>query len=153
SLQVTSASAQGPRLHQEDRWLCEAVRGGFILAVFDGHRGSATADFAHQHFLPILESSLRPDAHSVPDALRDVFAQLNQKTATELSGATASAVFIPDRAETLYWAVLGDSPIALLDAYGKIHIGPDHNVRTNPQECAAAEARGGIIYGGYLEDP
>jgi serine/threonine protein phosphatase PrpC len=41
----------------------------------------------------------------------------------------------------------------MLDSQGKIHIGPDHNIRTSARARAAAQRRGGVFCAGYLEDP
>jgi serine/threonine protein phosphatase PrpC len=49
----------------------------------------------------------------------------------------------------VYTAVLGDSPI-LIKTETLVWSGPDHNVRTNPAEREAAEARGGYCDGAYL---
>src|ERR1019366_8557089 len=86
-------------------------------------------------------------------ALSEVIRSLHELTHKTREGSTASVVFIPSDAQTAYVAVLGDSPVAMLDAKGKSYFGPDHNIRTNFRERAAALARGGVFSEGYLEDP
>jgi serine/threonine protein phosphatase PrpC len=155
---LSAATATGGRPHQEDRFVQQrvsvpAVTLGWLLAVFDGHRGSATADTASSALLPEFESALGASHGNILQALKIVFLALNRLTLTHLPGSTASVVFIPDEAREVFWAVLGDSPVALMDSKGTMCFGPDHNVRTNPQERAAALARGGTYFEGYLGDP
>src|SRR5258708_6325417 len=135
--QVSVASAQGERDHQEDRPVCESIEGpsaGWLLAVFDGHRGAATADKASRLLPSLFKTHLQAQPGDVPKALYDVFLSLNQMTQNQLPGSTASVVFIPQNAQNVHLAVLGDSPIAVLDARGGLHIGAEHNVRTNLKE-------------------
>ncbi len=160
--QVTSASAQGERDHQEDRavhaWIdCPAApeASGWLLAVFDGHRGAECSDKASKSLAnSFADGSSRLITGGVLEQRSPpcVFQSLNAMAGDMLAGSTASIVFIPEGAQEAYVAVLGDSPVAILDSKGSIYIGPDHNVRTNMKERAAAEARGGIYQGGYLED-
>jgi serine/threonine protein phosphatase PrpC len=156
---VSAASAQGERSHQEDRFVHQWIdlpsipKGiGWLLGVFDGHRGGRTADKASHEFIPLFSSMLDAHGGNVPAALRDTFASLNKMTRVHICGSTASVVFVPQDAESVYMAVLGDSPVAVLSSDGKVHVGPDHNVRTNSRERSAALARGGVFYEGYLED-
>jgi serine/threonine protein phosphatase PrpC len=156
SATVTLASAQGDRSHQEDRavhkWIETSAGSGWLLAVFDGHRGGVTAEQSALRVLPLFVERLTAHHGDAASALRDVFRSLNDLTRENVSGSTASVVFIPADAKVATLAVLGDSPIAILDARGNAHYGPDHNVRTNIRERAAAESRGGIYRSGYLED-
>jgi serine/threonine protein phosphatase PrpC len=50
-------------------------------------------------------------------------------------------------------AVLGDSPVFVLDRAGCLCVGPNHNIRSNEAEREAAVARGGVVCGGYLCPP
>lgn len=157
--EISSASAQGERSHQEDAafhaWIDSPSHpdaAGWLLAVFDGHRGAATAQKAVKALPAFFKTSLQASAGSAPEALRETLGALNGLTRTDRSGSTASVAFIPQDARHIHWAVLGDSPVAVLDSHGDIHIGPDHNVRTNIPERAAAESRGGFYQAGYLED-
>ena len=50
----------------------------------------------------------------------------------------------------LFWAILRS---LFWIPYEKMHFGPDHNIITNLKERAAAQARGGVFHGSYLEDP
>ena len=153
---VSSATAQGARSHQEDcavsEWIDTRAGSGWLLAVFDGHRGAATAALAAQSLRSLFVERYTAQDGDAAAALRDVFKSLHELTQEDLSGSTASVVFIAADAQAATLAVLGDSPIAILDGRGRAHFGPDHNVRSNRQERAAAEARGGVYRGGYLED-
>jgi serine/threonine protein phosphatase PrpC len=154
---VSLATAQGDRSHQEDRAICEwlesPVGRGWLLAIFDGHRGAATADMASQALSALFKDRFKAARGDAERALHEVFLSLHEMTSDHLSGSTATVVFIPSDAECIYLAVLGDSPVAILDSGGHPHFGPDHNIRTNWQERSAALARGGVYQAGYLEDP
>jgi serine/threonine protein phosphatase PrpC len=151
---VSTASAQGDRPHQEDFAVHARIeKKGWLLAVFDGHNGAAAAGKASGALLSAFESSWQTVSGDVPAVLRETFSALVRLTRNDRPGTTASMVFIPEKAQQAYWAVLGDSPIAILDSKNLVHIGADHNVRSNPKELAAAIARGGIYRAGYLEDP
>ena len=129
---VGTASAQGARPDQEDRAVHAWIeKKGWLLGVFDGHRGGATADKAAQELIPLFTSMLAASGGNIPAALRDTFASLNKMTRAHICGSTASIVFIPQEAQSVYLGVLGDSPIVVMNADGKVHIGPDHNIRTN----------------------
>lgn len=156
---ITVSTAQGERDHQEDRSVHLRIDlppipygTGWLLAVFDGHRGATTAEKASQSLPAMFETHLRAQRGDIPGTFRDVFSSLNKMATGQISGSTASMVYIPENAQSVYLAVLGDSPIAILDVKGGVHIGPEHNVRTNLKERVAAEARGGVYQGGYLED-
>jgi len=153
---VSSASAQGDRSHQEDylvrEWITLPGGSGWLLGVFDGHRGASTSELASLAFIGLFEKYFRAQPGDVQAALLAAFEALDEMTRDHRSGSTASVVFIQEDSGTVTLAVLGDSPVAVLDGQGKIHNGPDHNIRRNLEERSAAEARGGIYAGGYLED-
>jgi serine/threonine protein phosphatase PrpC len=156
---ITVATAQGSRTHQEDRMVNTLIDlpgvsngSGCLMAVFDGHRGAATAEKASQTLPDRFASVLKSQKGNVIEALRDTMHALAELTRKEVAGSTASIVYIPDEGRRAYAAVLGDSPVAFLDSGDQLHIGPDHNVRTNPAERLAAETRGAVYSGGYVED-
>ncbi len=149
---ITAASRQGLRDHQEDRFVQKWTGTGWLLAVFDGHGGEVTAEQASQALVSLFEAQLKDHARDIPDTLPAVISSLHKVTEGHRSGSTASIVFIPQDLQTVHLSVLGDSPIALLDAQGDVHIGPEHNVRTNLIERAAAMERGGVYQAGYLGD-
>lgn len=167
---ISSASAKGHRPYQEDRYLVSSLPQGTLLAVFDGHGGSETAQFAYKRIVKIFADNIAAE-HAAAAHLADVDAvdlakvetsdhaaaalektilSLNISTQHMGPGSTLSVVYIPLGGDTATCAVLGDSPIIIKDADGKINISPEHNVRTNQAERKAAEARGGIVSDGYL---
>src|SRR5689334_17375362 len=91
---VTSASAQGARSHHEDRTVCEWIEtkagSGWLLAVFDGHRGAATAELAAHGLLSLFVDRLSIHQGDAASALRDVFRTLHDLTSVHMSGSTAS---------------------------------------------------------------
>jgi serine/threonine protein phosphatase PrpC len=149
---ITMATAQGRRDYQEDRWVAAELAGGKCLAVFDGHRGPGTAQEASHALVPALKEVW--EKSSTPaEAIRTAVTSLSEQMKHLESGCTLSLVFIPEAQERAWGAVLGDSPIAIRDAEGKLVIGPNHNVRENDRELRAALARGAVFDGGYIEDP
>ena len=154
---VTVATHQGGRSHQEDRavqaWIDCAAGAGWLLAVFDGHRGAAVAEQASQALRSLFLAHFTARKGDPSATLNDVFRSLHELTNKNTAGSTASVVFIPEDAGAIYLGVLGDSPIAIVDSTGQSHFGPDHNIRTNFREREAALARGGVFSEGYLEDP
>src|ERR1700687_1667952 len=107
---VTVASAQGERSHQEDRAVCEWIESpagrGWLLAVFDGHRGAASSERASEALCALYQDQLKAQRGDAAKALRDVFISLNEITRDHLSGATATVVHIPAEAQVVFLAVL-----------------------------------------------
>ena len=127
-MEVSIASAQGNRGYQEDRvvheWIsCPSLQNGtgWLLAVFDGHNGAKTADMVSKAFPSLFETYLLAQRGDAVKALREVFASLNQMVKDQTSGSTASVAFIPQDAQHIILAVLGDSPIAVQDATGSFY--------------------------------
>ncbi len=154
---VTHATTQGGRSHQEDRYVEEWIDdvggiSGWLLAVFDGHRSAETSALAADQLVPLFKYQLETNSVPMTALFETVFATLRDLTVDHLSGSTASIAFISADAQEVTIGVLGDSPIAILDAQGQMFLGADHNVRTNLQERSAAEERGGVYREGYLED-
>jgi serine/threonine protein phosphatase PrpC len=123
---------------------------GFCMGVFDGHGGEECAEAAVNLFPGMLADAIGEPGITVPDALRQAFERLNEQTQDMSSGCTASIAVISPKADTAHVAVLGDSPIIIKRADKSIWIAPDHNVRTNAAEALDAQARGGVVFNGYL---
>ena len=145
---VTSHTSIGARGYQEDRFLVHKCDDGYLLAVMDGHGGSQVAEFIVNNLVRFFSEATKDSAYS--DRLREVFSKLNLETRSMYPGSTLSIVFLPDDEEKAHVAVLGDSPVVVRDIKGKILISPEHNARSNPEERAAAEARGAVYQDGYL---
>src|ERR1035438_6900517 len=152
---VNVAAEKGNRDYMEDRYISYDKPEGILLAVFDGHGGYEAANWAWANFPKQFFASLAffkeefPSEKQVTWAFRDSIKQLAIALSEHEAGTTLSALFIPTEGEMAYTAVLGDSPIIIGGVDGH-WTGPDHNVRSNPAEREAAEARGGYCDGAYL---
>ena len=145
---VTSVTKKGPRSYQEDRHYETYIpdQGWQLLAVMDGYGGEEVSEFCEQSI-----SRMMPLDINQPElALRVLVANLNSATFRSIAGSTFSGVIISENSRTASVSVLGDSPVLVYDKQGRLHISPEHNVRSNVAERKAAEQRGGIYNGGYI---
>lgn len=150
---VTHATAQGPRPAQEDRFVAARLDGvsgePWLVAVMDGHAGSAASDHCAERLEGVvveqLERGERPE-----EALRSAIAVLEGETRDVGAGTSLTAALISEGRGTL--AVLGDSPAVYRDASGSAGVGPVHNALTDPEGRQAALRRGAEYVGGYLVD-
>src|SRR3990167_9674146 len=65
-------------------------------------------------------------------------------------GSTLSIAWVREDHDEVSVAVLGDSPVIVVDQLGQVHVSPEHNVRTNLAERNAMVARGGSYRNGYV---
>ncbi|MDP3963356.1 MAG: PP2C family serine/threonine-protein phosphatase [bacterium] len=148
---VTIATAQGPRTYQEDRAHFQRIEkgdcDGWLLAVMDGHGGEAVSEYCRQR---IGEYFMLSEASKAKTALSKLIARLARETENFRAGSTISIACILESHRKAVIAVLGDSPVIVLDGAGKLHASPEHNVRSNAKEREAAEKRGGIYMDGYI---
>jgi serine/threonine protein phosphatase PrpC len=148
---VTAVAKQGPRPYQEDQHVCLRLNKpnlkGWLLAVMDGHNGKAVAELCAEKIKQIFQIT---DVSQAEESLRCLVVDLNSQTECYLEGSTFSAVLLLDNVPKVTVAVLGDSPVVVLDKKGNIHVSPEHNVRSNLEERKAAEQRGGIYSRGYI---
>jgi serine/threonine protein phosphatase PrpC len=150
---VTFATEVGGRPYQEDRYVRIPFKGdGFsawLLGVFDGHVGSAAAEYCEAYFW----NRKWPSELGDPEALlRSLVADLVDKTRSFYVGTTLSLALIVEREHVqtaVSIAVLGDSPIIIIDQAGQISVSKEHNVRSNPTEHQAVIDRGGYVRFGY----
>jgi serine/threonine protein phosphatase PrpC len=82
--------------------------------------------------------------------LRRIVARLCQHTEKFLSGTTLSIALVLEEQDEAVIAVLGDSPIVVIDQSERVHISPEHNVGANLTERQAAVGRGGMYQDGYI---
>lgn len=149
---VTTIEKKGPRPYQEDRHLRMALASdsrscGELLAVMDGHGGSSVAELCKQQIDSIFQFS-GPDQSE--ESLRNLIAELASRTNYYEMGSTISMALITETPLMASVAILGDSPVVIYDKQGRLHISPEHNVRSNLEERKAAERRGGIYREGYI---
>ncbi len=153
TLQIKSISSdthKGRRDYQEDRLFTLTGQEGTLLAIFDGHGGDGVSHLASEQLPAIWADEITAEGATPKAALVNSIQKLNVMTQHYEEGSTISLAFIPAKGDTVSCAVMGDSPIIIKDADGKINISPDHNVRTNYVEAEAAKARGGFVDQGYL---
>jgi serine/threonine protein phosphatase PrpC len=81
-------------------------------------------------------------------ALERTFFFVSSATREYHDGSTASVAYVTDK--HAYVAVLGDSLVVARARGETYHQMPEHNVRSNPEEKAAAIRRGGFVQSGYL---
>jgi serine/threonine protein phosphatase PrpC len=148
-MNITKATAQGLRDYQEDRFVCSRGKDGLLVAVFDGHGGDGTSTRLANALPRIWKKHIAFPA-SLVTAIQNTFRDLHVLTSGMVQGSTMSLVFIPKPADVAYVAILGDSPVIIQTADGKIDVSPQHNARSNPAELAAAQERGAYYYGGYI---
>lgn len=149
---VSYAQAQGPRKAQEDYLVHVPFtdrRGnrGHLLGVMDGHGGGETARYCAET-IPAL---FNHDTENVERELRDLVAALDARTRLAGPGSTLSLACVNESRNSVTTAVLGDSPIIVVDDNGTVHRSVEHNVRTNLLERSAAIMRGAVYKGGYIQ--
>lgn len=157
---VNSATDQGGRLYQEDRFVViqhytPEVK-GWLLGVMDGHGGAEVAEFCEKNIDSFFKILL-PKPLMMPDILRKLTYMLNEKTKHMDSGSTVSLVYIHEAndrgdAARAFVAILGDSPVMIKDKNGDLVMSMEHNARTNLTEREAAIQRGAVYYDGYIWD-
>lgn len=150
---VTSAQEQGPREYQEDRSFYKRIKNpdchGWLLAIMDGHIGSSVAELCAKEIENLF---VLQDADHAEEALLHLASDLNAKTFNHSAGSTLSVACVLEDQRRVSIAILGDSPVIVLDSYGELHVSPEHNVRSNLKEREAAINRGGMYEDGYIFD-
>ena len=148
---ITFATRQGPRDYQGDYHVIHRIEGagfyGWLLAVFDGHVDKTVAEFCAGEVSKIY--NLTNPAYT-EESLNSLIKELAIRTAEFEAGSTVSAVLVLESRDKASVAVLGDSPVVVLDASGQFHISPSQNVRTNFEERSAVEKLGGVYLDGYI---
>ena len=152
----TTCSEKGEKRYQEDRCVVETLRLGDLrlqmLAIMDGHSGSEVAELVKNILPRIVEDSFLQTGADIPRLLQNAISTIDEHTRYNYSGSTLSMVVIPDNESKAYVAVLGDSPVIILDKEGKAVTSPDHNIRTNLVERNEAIKRGATTNGRYIYD-
>ena len=146
---VTSATHQGTRYYQEDRFFTLTCEKGTLIAVCDGHGGAQCSHRVSESLPVAFAEAISKPKTTVRKALEESIHQIAVEVEYFQNGSTLSCVFVPFKGNYVTCAVVGDSPIVIKDADGNINISPDHNVRTNPEEAQAVIERGGFVQNGY----
>jgi protein phosphatase 2C family protein 2/3 len=147
-----AAQLIGGRNYQEDRVihiLFSNMFGnrGHLIGILDGHGGDEVANYCAKH----ITNLFNPNAKNSATELERLIRALDVRTQFMDSGSTLSLAWIDERSSRVTTAILGDSPVVVFDSEGKIHIGVEHNVRSNLAERARTESRGGVYgYDGYI---
>jgi len=157
---VSAATATGGRSHQEDFYLFDDLSmneikngHGQMMAVLDGHNGPETAERVFKALYGVFGVSLAMHKGDVAAAMKDAVSKLSWMTESNEAGSTLSIVYIPEGQKTAHVAVIGDSPVIILDKDNKVIVSPDHNVRSNPTELEKAKKKGAFYELGYIMSP
>lgn len=155
--EISNATQKGRRYYQEDRRVVHSTPEGYLLAIFDGHGGEYASERCAAILIDVFDivvkkaKSTKPVLDSVDFRfiIQEIFEVLKKETENYSAGTTASIVFV----SKYNWAVagiLGDSPVLIKTLDGSIWLSPEHNVRTNAEDCERAQALGASISGGYM---
>lgn len=142
---VTSAQAQGPRHYQEDYmvhlpFVSKKNGRGHLLGVMDGHGGGEVAKYCAGAILRLFN----PNALNIENELLALVKKLDANTCLLGAGSTLSLACVNESQGIVTTAVLGDSPIIVVDHKGSVQRSVEHNVRCNLSEREAAVCRGAI---------
>jgi serine/threonine protein phosphatase PrpC len=155
---ISVASVIGGRDYQEDRSFVRTLGNNraykkHVLAVMDGHGGDRTAHLCKKALEEIFTPNIFRGYHDARRLLRRQIQRLKSLTTNcYSSGTTLSIACMMERTDEVTIAILGDSPVIVVDNLNKVHVGPEHNVITNVKEREEAVARGGLFAGGYIRN-
>jgi serine/threonine protein phosphatase PrpC len=151
-MRISRATARGLRDYQEDRFVVSSMPDGKLIAVMDGHGGAYVSSLIARTLRTLWK---KQSAATLHETIQQVFQSINTVTCNMDEGSTFSLVFIPlaagdsgERVITI--AVLGDSPVIVINDEGEVDVSPMHNARSNPDELLAARARGASFDGNYI---
>lgn len=157
---ISAATSKGGRSHQEDFYFFDdlsmkgVVNGrGQLMAVLDGHNGPETAEKVFKALYSVFGATLAMHKGDINATLKDTVSKLSQMTEGNEAGSTLSLVYVPEGQNIAYVAVIGDSPVIILDKDNKVIVSPDHNVRSNPAELEKAKKKGAVYEWGYIMSP
>ena len=156
---VSYAQAKGPRKFQEDYLLHlpfvnRRHECGHLLGVMDGHSSAEDTDGGRvaKYCAETIPMLFDHDAVDVRQELRKITAQLNASIVLADSGSTLSLAYVNESSCVVTTAMLGDSPIIIVDNNGEVQESEGHDVRTNLSERSAAIMRGAIYHNGRIHD-
>ncbi|OHA91999.1 MAG: hypothetical protein A3J09_00685 [Candidatus Zambryskibacteria bacterium RIFCSPLOWO2_02_FULL_51_21] len=122
-----------------------------LIAVMDGHGGDETAKYCEEEFVKTFLACYSQN-HGLPakSKMRQTFNRLHCQTQNFDAGTTLSAAWVREKQDEVVVGILGDSPVIVVDGSLKVHVSPEHNVRSNTRELAAVQSRGGNCDGRYV---
>eukprot|EP00163_Fabomonas_tropica_P021584 TRINITY_DN376_c0_g1_i3.p1 TRINITY_DN376_c0_g1~~TRINITY_DN376_c0_g1_i3.p1 ORF type:complete len:300 (+),score=32.04 TRINITY_DN376_c0_g1_i3:418-1317(+) len=153
-IRAAVTQTQGPRPKQEDRWVMlnpfAKDPNTSYFAVFDGHGGARTSEFARRHFHEILREDLNYDS-DLAQALTRSLGELDRRIVARgqagefRDGSTAAIATI--RGARLTVANVGDSRVVLCRRGLAVAMSVDHTPRRRDEAARVAEAGGVIRFG------
>ena len=137
-------ACRGPRSTMEDTCYCKISNDQALFALFDGHGGSAIAEFAAQR-LPFFLN--RADKNSsLKDRLKYALAQIEAQSLQQFSGqalgTTALIALIEREQAVVGW--IGDSRALVMRESALLHETVDHKP-SRPKEKARLAAIGDVV--------
>jgi serine/threonine protein phosphatase PrpC len=131
----------------EDRCATATLGEATLVAVFDGHDGSAVADHAAAHVVGAVRAALARGLAG--DALwRMVFAGL--EPGVSRAGSTATVLLVGPAAVSVAW--VGDSRAILVTAAGGRALTSDHRIERADELDRCVNA-GAVVMPPYVVDP
>ena len=137
---------QGSREYMEDRYVInpDFYKGYSLFAVFDGHGGDAAAEFCKEKLEGLLHQHLM-QTDNIPQALNDVFLELDDKLPVESGYMTGTtAVVILKHVNHLWVAHAGDSRAMINLGIEGIAITHDHKPH-RADELQRIQEHGGFV--------
>lgn len=148
---VSCAQTQGPRKYQEDYILNIPFENkkngrGHLIGIMDGHSNGAGCDGGAIARLcsKIIPRLFDLEAEDINLELQTLVEKLDARTCLAEMGSTLSLAHINESHGIVTTAVLGDSPIIVVDNTSTVQQGVEHNVRSNILERELAVDRGAI---------
>lgn len=153
---ITTASAQGTRGSQEDRFVVVSLSDGWLLAVLDGHNGDGVSDLCAKR-LPTLALEIweRSRAHSCDEYyfLKTIVQCLHRETMHHVAGSTISLAHVLEGCRRANIAVLGDSPVLFSPGNEMFWVSNEHNVSSNAEDRRFVELRGAVVKDHHMSIP
>ena len=122
---------QGKRKRMEDRHIAFSIKLNLnsqmyiasVFGIFDGHNGSAAAEFVKKNIGSVLKKKLeffnqdQLSEAGIYKALKQCFIKLDAKFIEQKSGTTAIVIIILN--DTIWCCCVGDSRAVLIDKFGQ----------------------------------
>jgi serine/threonine protein phosphatase PrpC len=150
NISYSIVSEQGIRVEMEDaHFLLPDFLGQkdcFFGAVFDGHGGSRTAEYAKSN-LPVYYEKFLSESKDPITAYKKALERIDSEISDFNDGATVASFFLDDNRITL--ANIGDSRVAIIGRFGILYITPLHRV-SDAEESKRVISSGAVIDEKYV---